>query len=276
MSTLRIAYRNEANCVDPTEFANTVAALDKQLREHVSPVWGIEASCHVLADPNDADCIAHVQHKCDVKTALAYHTVIAAGKPMIIVGLDVCKKSGVSWSSAASHENIETAGDANCNLSVRGPINGHGKKVSIDQENCDPVQDSSYKIDGVEVSNFVFPAWFKSRSKSQLDQMGLVKKPFTLLPGGYIAYTDPVTGQSSQYFADDRAKAIRAPKVAAGVHRGRIRAMNPVSLVQHIVALGQELGQDLKKDPDGKVRITLQEAGQILARLGIIVTDLAT
>lgn len=52
--------------------------------------------------------------------------------------------------------------------------------------NCDAVQDGVYQINGVDVSNFLFPAWFDSQNISgPFDQLDVLMKPFTRTPGGY-------------------------------------------------------------------------------------------
>ena len=278
MSThpLRIAFVNHGDIIEQAAFRAAVDVIDRQLRLHVNPAWSTHASAGIYGEMTGVDCVAHVQGRANVPHALAYHTVIAAGKPMIVVGLDVCKAAGVSWTSAASHEAVETACDPNCDRHALGEIGEVDGLVLVDREACDPVQGDTYVIDDVELSNFVLPAWFhRRRQAGKLDYLGKLSAPFTIAPGGYVSYTDPDTGESGQVFADDRARAIRKAKVQAGVNRSRGRAMNVPAFIAHVIALGKEVGADLRRDPDGRVRLTLPELGRIVAAAGLVIVDAA-
>jgi len=67
----------------------------------------------------------------------------AAPNPAVAVGTS--GGSYAQWSVTFSHEVMETLADPQMT----------GREV------CDPVQDGSYWLDGVQVSDFVTPAWFK-------------------------------------------------------------------------------------------------------------------
>ena len=64
-----------------------------------------------------------------------------------------------------------------------------GKKAWL-VEVGDPVEDSrfSYTRDGVTLSDFVTPAWYRGGSKGPWDFTGAVKRPFQILGGGYAWY----------------------------------------------------------------------------------------
>ena len=69
-------------------------------------------------------------------------------------------------------------------------------------ETADACEDDSlgYKIGDTLVSDFVFPAWFEESAASgaQFDYQKKIKKPFELLPGGYIGYFDVGMGTGWQ------------------------------------------------------------------------------
>ena len=53
---------------------------------------------------------------------------------------------------------------------------------------CDAVEDGEYDIDGVAVSNFVYPSFFESwhaPRSTQFDHLKLVAQPFQTLRNGY-------------------------------------------------------------------------------------------
>ena len=96
-----------------------------------------------------------------------------------------------------SHEFVELTEDAPANRWVDGPGG-----MSYALELGDPVEGDTYVVDGEQVSNFVYPAWFdpKAKSTEKFDYLGKLKAPFTMTPGGYmIVRTEP--GSISQVFA---------------------------------------------------------------------------
>src|SRR5262249_33647620 len=70
-------------------------------------------------------------------------------------------------------------------------------------EVCDPCEadQDGYDIDGVLVSDFVYPAWFESfrqTSSTQFDQQRRITDSFQLLPGGYASVYDMTSGTGWQ------------------------------------------------------------------------------
>jgi hypothetical protein len=53
---------------------------------------------------------------------------------------------------------------------------------------CDAVEENTFPVDGIQMSNFLHPAWFepfKHPPGTKFDHLGLLKRPFTLSKGGY-------------------------------------------------------------------------------------------
>jgi hypothetical protein len=120
-----------------------------------------------------------------------------------------------SVSVTYSHEMVEMIGDGPCNRWADGPANADGVALDYAIELADPVEGDSYDIDGVAVSNFVYPAWFDEHAPpgSRFDHLGKLTAPFTMTPGGYMI-TRTETGEESQVFA----AGIRGHHVGDGVH----------------------------------------------------------
>jgi hypothetical protein len=75
--------------------------------------------------------------------------------------------------------------DPGVQLGARGP-DGH---TWYAYETSDPVEHEDFPLDGIALSNFVYPAWFEGfrRPRStRSDHMGTCHAPFELRPGGYI------------------------------------------------------------------------------------------
>ena len=74
----------------------------------------------------------------------------------------MAKKLDGDWSITLSHEALELVGDPELNMLVKGPHPEEERDVHHWFEMCDAVQDESYPIDGIKVSNFLLPLYFTS------------------------------------------------------------------------------------------------------------------
>ncbi len=79
-----------------------------------------------------------------------------------------------------SHEALEMVRD----IDAQGYRLGASGLAYAD-EACDAVEDTSYAIDGVHVSNFVLPSWYIGGSKGPWDHLGVLSGPMEKTPGGY-------------------------------------------------------------------------------------------
>src|SRR5438270_11731031 len=71
------------------------------------------------------------------------------------------------------------------NLSAVGP-----GTVFNAYETADAVEEVEFIIDGIAMSDFVYPAWFEAFGKpgsAQFDYAKKVKRPFQILAGGYMS-----------------------------------------------------------------------------------------
>lgn len=113
------------------------------------------------------------------------HEVDDLGRPLINIWVPAVLKAGDLVSVTASHEAIEEPADEDCSTCIQDARTGW----FWPKEPCDAVETLTYECEGVQVSNFVLPAYF-SRAKAKqpgakLDFMEKVKAPFTVLGGGY-------------------------------------------------------------------------------------------
>jgi hypothetical protein len=193
-----IAILNQSSLVTNEDAATMTQAIAAQVRLDAAPLWDrAPAAVIFYTNPKDVPATAHGIALVDTikdqpKGVLGFHTEDQGGKLWGVVAtkpeLDNGGKATTgdwSVSSVMSHEVLEMFIDPNCNLWAN---DGHGKAYSY--EVCDPVEAPTYEVNGVSVSNFVTPAWFDpmTAKSAQLDKLGLLKKPFTLLKGGYLVY----------------------------------------------------------------------------------------
>lgn len=96
--------------------------------------------------------------------------------------------------------------------------------------NCEADQ-FGYTIDGILVSDFVYPTWFegwRQPGSAKFDQQGVLKAPLSLAPGGYIGiFTVPTSSGWTQKFAETKA----ATPSRAGIKGpyGRIARRRPIT-----------------------------------------------
>lgn len=205
----------------------TIRAINAQIARDYRPYWHISAELRLEGsignDPDDkalpelrGDAIIYLWNDVNADDALGFHETNAGGVPFGFVFTELSKQLGEDWSVTLSHEALELVGDPEANLLVSGPHPADAsKEVFHWYEMCDAVQDETYSIDGVNVSNFLLPLYFTSDAEvgGRNDFLGARKgrKPlrsFSIAPGGYIGFYNPETKQHETYTlkADARAK----------------------------------------------------------------------
>jgi hypothetical protein len=198
---VKLAFLNQSTTFKTTELALAVQAIGEQLSRDVAPAWGLVAPFvmmvgHLSDVPADALPIVVLDHP-DQAGALGYHTETPDGRRYGRVFVQPTLEDGDTVSSVLSHEAIEALVDPACNLSATAPS---GWAWAL--EACDPCESDSYEIAGVQVSNFVLPAFFDGQAPkgAKLDFLGKLSKPFSLDAGGYAVLTRE--GRTRQVQAD--------------------------------------------------------------------------
>jgi hypothetical protein len=177
-------------------------------------------------NPEDmqGEAIIYLWDKSDVPDALGYHDANYRGIPYGFVFVDISTEIGEAWTVTFSHEALELIGDRQARKLVRGPHpEDPQRQVYHWHEMCDAVQDETYDIDGVEVSNFVLPLYFTEDAEpgSRNDFLGTKYRmvgsretsslaSFGINPGGYIGFFDPVSGEHGTVMGPDIDDAHRA------------------------------------------------------------------
>ena len=192
--TTRIAIVNESSILSDAQVAAATKALNHQLGYDYNPHWGTNAHCYFYPNgttvPGSAWVLA-ILDDTDQAGALGYHDVTATGLPLGKVFAKTDQHYGLSWTVTASHEILEMVGDPEC---VRAAQTAATTFVAW--EMCDPCEADQYgyTINGVQVSDFVLPAYFSPGEPGPYDFCGHIPAPLTLLPGGYQAVWTPKTG----------------------------------------------------------------------------------
>jgi hypothetical protein len=216
-----------------------IGAINRQMTEHFAPYWSMSAMLRLegrsaeepdKVQPPDlrGDAIIYLWNETDVEDAIGYHFQNARGIPYGFVFTEIAQSIGEPWSVTLSHEALELLADPETNLLVMGPHPTDNRDVFYWYEMCDAVQDETYEIDGVAVSNFVLPLYFTGGDEhgGRNDFLGRshggeTLKSFGVNPGGYIGYFDPKTGKNYTHYGPDDDLAAMRLKVKSKVKSGR-------------------------------------------------------
>jgi hypothetical protein len=227
VAQIKVSVINAGSLLTDEQVQAVVPALQTQVTRDFFPPWGVDADLDFVPK-GQAPPAAHwwlvVADDSDQAGALGYHDMTPDGLPQgnVFAGTDL--QFGTQWTVTASHELLEMLADPAINLTALTMTafdvgqNSVGRLYSYEVcDACEADQDG-YTIDGVLVSDFVFPAWFESfrqTGSTQFDHQLRITDPFQLLPGGYISVYDMTSGtgwqQISRPLPRAAALAARAP-----------------------------------------------------------------
>lgn len=166
------------------DFDDLVAAMQEYVDKHVAPVWGTPARLRKAKGFVKGAWAVVFLDDADAPGALAYHELTPEGLPISKVFVKTTRDSGDLVSVSASHELVEMLVDPAINMMTTGP----DPRIVYAYESADPVEALSFKVNGVPMSDFVYPAYFEVFHKAgsvKFDHLGKVKRPFQILAGGY-------------------------------------------------------------------------------------------
>ena len=90
-------------------------------------------------------------------------------------------RSSSNLSVTISHETLETIRDQDAS-----GYRFAGDGIARADEACDAVEDRTYTINGVQVSDYVLPSWYVAGSKGPWDKLAALAAPLTRTDGGYV------------------------------------------------------------------------------------------
>lgn len=187
---------NQSSVVNDKDFLAGVAAIQKQITEDYAFSWG-GLSAVLLPDSarqgdpiNPAGETVYLLDDSDQADALGYHELTSADVPVGFCFARTSEADGSPWSVTLSHELLEQLADPYVQTCVVASSFLGGPAV-VAYETADPVEQGTYSVNGVAVSNFVFPAWFQDNAPAgaRMDFLGQLDKPLSLARGGYVAWT---------------------------------------------------------------------------------------
>ena len=185
-----IVIRNRSKLTD-AELRRVVRAVQKQVDRDFFPLWGWRA--RLLYEPKRAPARAMTLVVKGRSTQYDGYHVINGVPVGVVFTRNEEQELLPLWSVAFSHEVLEMIADPGANLYAYGhyvtPRTRRRRSAYVSYEVCDAVQECTYRIDGVSVSDFVVPEWFepgRPRGSMRFSFRNAVDAPFALAPGGYM------------------------------------------------------------------------------------------
>jgi hypothetical protein len=204
--------------ISDAELHVVIRAVNRQITEDFEPYWSLGATLRLEGRSEKApsklkmldlrgDAILYLWDKTDVEDALGYHDQNARGIPYGFVFTELSKKLGEAWSVTLSHEALELIADPEVNLLVMGPHPADANKTVFHwYEMSDAVQNETYEVDHIQVSNFILPLYFTGSDEpgGRNDFLGAshggkTLNSFGVNPGGYVGFYNPETGKHETF-----------------------------------------------------------------------------
>lgn len=176
--------------ISQAELSKAMLAMQMQVSRDFARVWNVDVSLSIAADSDSMIVGAwplYIQNNINEPGLAGYHYVDSVGVPYSKV------KYSINWTLTASHELLEMLVNPYLDRTVRAvSIDGTGENVEYLVEVADPTEDGiyGYRIDGVLVSNFFYPAFYDlfAQKNVQYDHLGWLTEPRKLLDGGFISW----------------------------------------------------------------------------------------
>ena len=227
MLVRNLALVADTDKISAPELTKVAAALQKQATRDFGRIWNIQANVSGFARLEDVPTdYWPVIVRDDINTpgAAGVHED-KNGQPFALV------EFAENWSLTASHETLEMLADPFGNRLVAGKSpKSHQGRVNFLVEVCDPSEDQeyAYTVNGVTVSDFYTPDFFDPVTAPgvRYSYTGAVKRPRSILRGGYLSWVVPQTNEWFQMVWFDTPKPVyRNLGVLSGKMKGSLRAI---------------------------------------------------
>jgi hypothetical protein len=179
----KIACINKARTDLGVDFGKMIRALQRFVDECLVPVWGTPAKLVPSRRELPGAWNLVFLDDADRAKTLGYHRLLKNRLPLAKVFVRSSRKHGEPISLVASHELAEMLVDPGNGFWCFGP-----KRRLYAFEVCDPVEQEQFALDGLPMSDFLYPAYFQTIRQArptQFDYLKKIARPFQVLRGGF-------------------------------------------------------------------------------------------
>jgi hypothetical protein len=225
-NAIPVAVINQCTVLTDAQVQAATNAMQVQVTRDFAPVYGIDAKLTFVPKgqtPATGSWWIVIADDSDMAGALGYHDLTNEGLPISKVFAKTDMKYGANWTITFSHEVLEMLADPWINLCVFNQTSNNTGKLYA-YEVCDTCEADiySYSIDGVQVSDFAYPAWFGvPGATGKLDHMGHVRAPLQILSGGYIGEFDVTAGGGWSQLESEHVRHAHRNNYKIGSRRER-------------------------------------------------------
>jgi hypothetical protein len=246
--SVKIACMNLATVDLGVPFDKLTAALQKCYDDYFVPIWGYPVTLYNTKTPQPSDWRFLYIDDADTAGALGYHDITKDGQPVSKVFVKTTLAAKELVSVTACHELFEMAIDPIANLWAEAE---DGTQYAY--EMSDPVEEDTFLVNGIAMSNFVHPAWFepfKHLPGTKFDHLGRLTQPFSMTKGGYVIVMKK--GKVKEVFGS-KAKERRFKQEDRTCHRSEYRKpSNHPKLVKAVSARTAERNMQALLDRLGR------------------------
>ncbi|VIO69005.1 hypothetical protein [Bradyrhizobium ivorense] len=263
-----IAFVNLAKTPLGVDLHKLVAALDIQLKRDFEPIWGYPAKLQVTNKPKPDEWQIAFLDDSDEANALGYHDLTKNGQPVSKVFVKTTIAAGEKVSVTTSHELLEMLIDPGAQMWAQ-----NDKGVFHAYEMCDAVEAGEYDINGIAVSNFVYPSFFESfhmPRSVRFDHLGRIARPFQTLEDGYQIVSN---GRSTrEIFGSHRKERHFREVEVRTMHRSEYRKSMMSTRATAASNLSAAPAPESRSAADMRANAAvLYHAGRLLAELAAMV-----
>jgi hypothetical protein len=202
-----------------------VRAINRQIAEHFEPAWDLSGTLRLATSGETlrqlekrGHAIVHLRNRPPRMRPPGLHDTTGGGTIAAVIYTELpalvrSRDPWLVWTADLSHEVLELIADPELNTLVKGPHPVHPRhEVFHYREVCDPVEATSYHIDGVAVSNFLLPHYYNADGErgGRNDFLKTGVEAFRWIEGGGIGFWDPAAGRRGAYVTFPKAKPHEA------------------------------------------------------------------
>lgn len=213
-TSVLVSIANRSKAEISTE---VIDALNLQLRDHFSPYWKIEPRVSLLTrDEEPGDLIVYVIDDGFPEVVKRLQDSMYPALPYRVANLHVAMELGQAWTVVLSRVIMQSVILTRVKKEKEGPSpTDLNKSVMYSYDVCSPVFSESYLVNGVMLSNFVLPSYFRDADElgkrtDYLDRHEIPLPQFGTNSGGFIRYIDPSNHSQHVRFvpSDNRVRKI--------------------------------------------------------------------
>ena len=125
---------------------------------------------------------------------------------------NLCEVNRGGWRASQRYgepRTVETLVDPGIQMVAFDPAG----KVGYAYEVADAVEEQTFNVDGIPISNFVYPSWFegfRKKGSTNSDYLNQCNQPYQLMKGGYIGLFK--NGKWTEKFGSKMARKKWNPK----------------------------------------------------------------